>query len=400
VAWPARSFRGERLDLAALEPSLLRAEQSNTSVIYGDRWILKLFRRNTDEGLNPDLEIGLFLTTKASFPYTPAVDGALEYQRPRGGSRTLGILQRFVHNEGDAWRYTLDTLGTYFEEALTRTPQPGSLPAATGALVDMSEKEIPPACEEVIGPYMESARLLGQRTGELHLALASERTDPIFAPEPFTALDRRSLYQSFRTSAAQSLTALKRRQTSLPEDTRAGARKIVSLEKEILKRFHAVVEQNITGMRIRCHGDYHLGQVLYTGKDFIIIDFEGEPARPIGERRLKRSPLRDIAGMLRSFHYAAVTKLRSGEFRPEDAPALQPWAEFWRLWVSVAFLKSYFETTREADLLPKRKAETATSLDLYLLEKVVYEIRYELNHRPDWVSVPIQGILELLPTSS
>ena len=149
-------------------------------------------------------------------------------------------------------------------------------------------------------------------------------------------------------------------------------------------------------MRTRHHGDYHLGQVLYTGKDFVIIDFEGEPARPISERRIKRSPLRDVAGMLRSFHYAAVFALKSRSFRPEDVLNLEPWSRFWNLWVSVGFLKSYIDVTANAGFLPKSKEELRTLLDIYVLEKAVYELSYDLNNRPDWVHVPIQGILEIV----
>jgi len=151
-------------------------------------------------------------------------------------------------------------------------------------------------------------------------------------------------------------------------------------------------------MRVRCHGDFHLGQVLFTGRDFVIIDFEGEPSRPIAERRLKRSPLRDVAGMLRSFSYAAATKLNSDEFRPEDAAFLRAWAAFWNLWVSVSYLKGYFSAVRGALFMPKSRAEVSLMLDIYLLEKAAYELGYELNNRPDWVSVPLEGILEIIGT--
>ena len=171
---------------------------------------------------------------------------------------------------------------------------------------------------------------------------------------------------------------------------------VARLESAIVGRFRELLDHKISAMRIRCHGDYHLGQVLFTGKDFVIIDFEGEPARSLTERRQKRSPLRDVAGMIRSFNYAAVAKLRDRAVRPEDAEQLKPWARFWHLWVSVEFLKGFFQATPEAVFIPKSRAETDLLLNVYLLEKAVYELGYELNNRPDWVSVPVAGILEIL----
>ncbi|HEX9879722.1 MAG TPA: maltose alpha-D-glucosyltransferase, partial [Candidatus Binatia bacterium] len=383
-----------------LNPSVSKAEQSNTSVIYGDRLILKMFRR-MQEGINPDLEIGRFLTEKGSFPHIPPLAGALEYRRNGGEPVTVGILQALVANQGDAWRYTLDSLGRFFQDALTREPPEGEkITLPVEHLVDLTDGEVPNLAQDAIGPYLESARLLGQRTGELHVALASDSKDPAFAPEPFTAFNRRSLYQSMRTLADQSLSLLAARLKGLREDVRPDAEKVLALERDIFRRFQLLADQKISAMRIRCHGDYHLGQVLYTGKDFVIIDFEGEPVRPVSQRRLKGSPLRDVAGMLRSFHYATVSLLKSGDLRPEDVPKLEWWGHFWYLWVSVTFLKSYFEAAGKAEFLPGSRDELKILLDLHLLEKAAYELAYELNNRPDWVNVPLRGILELVRPAS
>jgi maltose alpha-D-glucosyltransferase/alpha-amylase len=368
-------------------------------VIYGDRLILKMFRR-VQEGVNPDLEIGRFLTEDTSFSHIPPLAGAFEYRRIKGEPITLGVLQGLVPNQGDAWRFTLDSLERYFAQVLTR--QQGELESLTPAdsqLLDLLETEIPPLAQEAIGSYLESARLLGQRTGELHVALASVAKNPAFSPEPFTAFNRRSLYQSMRTVADQALTLLGNRLRNLPQEVRVDAEKVLSLEKDIFKRLQLIADKKITGMRIRCHGDYHLGQVLFTGKDFVIIDFEGEPARPISQRRLKGSPLRDVAGMLRSFHYATVSRLRGEGLRPEDISNVEPWARLWHEWVSVTFLKAYLEATGQAGFLPRSKDELKILLDVHLLEKAAYELAYELNNRPDWVNVPLQGILELMQPS-
>ncbi|MBI4497437.1 MAG: putative maltokinase, partial [Chloroflexi bacterium] len=383
-----------------LEPALLRAEQSNTSVVYGDRFILKCFRR-VEAGVNPDLEIGRFLTEARSFAHVPPVAGFLEYRRDGGEPVTLGILQGFVPNEGDTWQYTLDALGRYFERVLAH-PVAGSegMALAHGPLLDLAQRDLPPIAYELVGTHIQAAELLGQRTAELHLALASEEEDPDFVPEPFTPVWQQSLYQDLRSQAIQVVQLLRARLPDLPETTRAEAQRILSHEGAVFQRLRSILKRPIAAARIRCHGDYHLGQVLYTGKDFVIIDFEGEPARSLSERRLKRSPLRDVAGMLRSFHYAPHAALLGQAtgvvFRPEDEAVLEPWARCWHRWISAAFLKAYLKTAAGAPFLPKEPADLQVLLETYLLEKAMYEVRYELNSRPDWVRIPLQGILELV----
>jgi maltose alpha-D-glucosyltransferase/alpha-amylase len=308
----------------------------------------------------------------------------------------LAILQGFVSNEGDAWRYTLDSLGHYFEYILSRQLNPDGATLPEQSLTGLTEQEVPALAQEAIGGYLSSAQLLGQRTGELHLALASDSKNPAFAPEPFTALYRRSLYQSLRTLADYSFNLLKRRLKVLPPEIRPEAEKVLRLEGAIVDRFRQILDRKMTAMRIRCHGDYHLGQVLFTGKDFVIIDFEGEPARPVTERRQKRSPLRDVAGMIRSFNYAAIAKLKDRAVRPEDATQLKPWARFWNLWVSAEFLKGFFQAATRGAFMPKSREEINLLLNVFLLEKAVYELSYELNNRPDWIDVPVAGILEML----
>ena len=395
-AHPSKIFRslGGEAE-ASLEPSLLRGEQSNTSIVYGDKLILKFFRR-VSEGLNPDVEIGRFITEKTAFANVPPLAGFIEMRKEQKEPATLGILEGLVINQGDAWRYTQDSLGRYFEEVLTRHPAPDGAVIPDKPLTELAAHEPPALVGELMGPYLSSALLLGQRTGELHKALASDLKDPTFAPEPFTALYRRSLYQSFRTLADQSLSLLEKRLPGLPEEVRPNGAKILKLESAILERLRQILDKKMTGMRIRVHGDFHLGQVLFTGKDFVIIDFEGEPARPITERRLKRSPLRDVAGMLRSFNYAALSKLRNNSVRPEDAAQLKPWARFWDFWVSVSYVKGYLDTAANASFLPKSQDEFNLMLGVYVLEKAIYELAYELNNRPGWADIPIAGILQIV----
>ncbi|HKY07094.1 MAG TPA: maltose alpha-D-glucosyltransferase, partial [Candidatus Binatia bacterium] len=396
VASPAKPFRALRGSHdTVLEPSVMRREQSNTSVVYGDRLILKIFRRLQD-GINPDLEIGRFLTEQTSFEHVPKLAGSLELHRANGAIATIGLLQSWVRNDGDAWRYTLDHLGDFFEACSAASPLPNELCRPQGHLIDYMNGELPEPVREAIGPYLPSAGLLGRRTGEFHVALASEQNDPDFAAEHFTPFYRRAAYQSMRTSGDRALSTLRDRLKYLPERDRADAERVLALKNEILNRFRFILDQKITALRTRVHGDYHLGQVLFTGKDFVITDFEGEPAQPIGERRSKRSPLRDIAGMLRSFDYAALTALRSGDFHTKGIETLSAAADCWVFWVSVAFLQSYFDVSRADRFLPASNEEIKSLLNLFLLQKAVYELNYELNNRPDWVALPIRGILRNL----
>jgi maltose alpha-D-glucosyltransferase/alpha-amylase len=392
----SKAFRSLRGDPATLpEPAVMEREQSNTSIIFGDRLVLKLYRRCTD-GVSPDLQIGRFLTERARFAHTPPFAGHLEIRKGKSEPATVGILQGFVPNEGDAWQYTLDALGRFVHDVLPRGGDPGAaaLPASPPAL--STDLEVPPLARELFGSYLQSAGLMGQRTGELHAALSSDRKSPEFAPEPFTPHSRRALYQSMRTLADQSLGLLAKRVKSFDGALRASAERVLALEDVILGRFRAIAETRVNAVRIRCHGDYHLGQVLFTGKDFVIVDFEGEPARSVTERRIKRSPLTDVAGMLRSFDYATVSALEDQALEPEKASRLRPWMAYWRFWVSVGFLRSYLGVARGSTFLPQADTSLGAMLDLYLLEKAVYELGYELNNRPNWVGVPIEGILGLM----
>ena len=385
-----------------LEPSLLQAEQSNTSVVFSKKLILKLFRK-LEPGINPDLEVGRFLTEQG-FPHIPPVAGALEYRKSRQESTTLAIVHGFVPNQGDAWEYTRQSLEEYYTHAMTRQAEVKSLALPQKHFLDLVEEETSPQVLDTMGTYVEAARLLGQRTGELHVALASAPEDPNFAPEPFSKLYQRALYQSTRNLTGRVFQLLRQNVDKLPESLHGEAKKVLDGEREIIDRFRSVSHEKISAMRLRCHGDYHLGQVLWTGKDFVIMDFEGEPARPINERRIKRSPLRDVAGMLRSFHYAAYSGLfdfreRRGLVVEEELEAMDFSARFWHFWVSVIFLKAYMEEAMNGKFLPESREELRTLMDMYLLEKAVYEMGYELNNRPEWVRIPLRGILQLLESA-
>jgi maltose alpha-D-glucosyltransferase/alpha-amylase len=284
---------------------------------------------------------------------------------------------------------TLDHVGRFYERVLCRKAELQNETTPAGALV-----------EELIGGiYPEKAKLLAQRTGQLHLALASVKDDPLFAPEPFNAMAQRSVYQSMRALLRRNFDSLKKKLPEVPEHLRGEAKEVLGTEKEILAREKRLLDRKTNAAKIRIHGDYHLGQVLSTGKDFVILDFEGEPARPLSERKLKRSALRDVAGMMRSFQYAAYSALWQPAMRTEDVPFLERWADLWYRQMSSVFLQSYLQTASAAVFVPQNSDDLQILLEAYLLDKAVYEIGYELNNRPDWVIIPIRGIKHILKSA-
>ena len=265
------------------------------------------------------------------------------------------------------------------------------------------DEEPDPTAVHYIGAILDAARLLGQRVAELHLALLEDGDDPNFAPEPFTMLYQRSLYQSTRNLLGQVMRALTGRLSMLPEVLRAQAQSMIANQSQIAAHFDVFLKRRLSVVRMRTHGDLHLGQVLYTGKDFMIIDFEGEPARPLSERRRKRPALRDVAGMIRSFHYAAYTSLieqfRAGTVGKVDFAVIEPWAKIWYVWTSQAFLSGYIQTADRSSLVPKDREELSVLLDALLMEKAVYEVGYELNNRPEWLRLPLYGIAQMIGIS-
>ncbi|MFZ2490359.1 MAG: maltose alpha-D-glucosyltransferase, partial [Thermoanaerobaculia bacterium] len=387
VGVPTRAFR-ELRGSEKLEPRLLSAEQSNTALVYGQRLFLKLFRR-PEAGINTDLEVTRFLNEETDFRSTPRVAGSLEY-RPEGATETftVGILQGFTPNSGDAWAYTLDSIGRYFDRLLSVAGAPArianSIPAEQP--LALSQQELPEEVRELVGDYIADAERLGVRTAQMHRALASRADIPAFAPEPFTPHYQRSIYQMMRTQIVQTMQMIRKRSKGMPE-----LLPLLEVEKQMYDRIRVVVETKVVGPRIRIHGDYHLGQVLRTGTDFQIIDFEGEPARPLSERRIKRSALRDVAGMLRSFEYApfaVVYGAAPGSYiRVEDVALLESAARYWQKWVGAVFLRAYLVESANGQHLPASMEQVDALLGAYLLEKALYEVTYELNNRPDWVRI-------------
>jgi maltose alpha-D-glucosyltransferase/alpha-amylase len=353
------------------------AEQSNSSIIFGDQLILKLFRRQ-QAGPNPDIEIGRYLTV-AGFDRVPRFEGSIEYRRGTSHRADIAIVQGLVANEGDGWTWTTEELERYYEiSSHTELPQTSE------------------AARDHVGAYVDAAGVLGRRTAELHLALASAVDDPAFAPEKFARSDIDAVTGRMRDEVTRAFALLKATLSRLPDNAIEMAGFALGRQKRIIDRLSFAAADHEFGKRIRIHGDYHLGQVLRTKNDFVILDFEGEPARPLEQRRAKYTPLKDVAGMLRSFSYAANSTLIAYTTRhPEDMASLEPWARLWEQTVGAEFLSAYRNSVTPGNIVPAADEDFHRLLDACLLEKTMYELTYELNNRPAWIRIPLAGVLTL-----
>jgi len=372
---------------------ILQVEQSNTSIIYNSKYFFKIYRKIESE-INPELEITQFLSERTSFRNASAFVGGVEIIGHREGSFTFGSMQEMVANQGDTWNVMLDSIGSYYDGVLSKDRAMDEPPELNETL-DLSFEDLPEIHQHLIGRVTyERVKLLAQRTAQMHNALGSDPNNPDFAPEPFTLDYQRSLYSSYKNLVRDRFDLLEKNLDNLPEDSRNLGKNILDQQDKVLEFFQIIYKNKIEATKIRIHGDYHLGQVLCKGDDFVIIDFEGEPGVSFSERRLKRSPLKDVAGMLRSFHYASYGKIiLSNTYSDKEIRFLEPWAEQWQHYVLRFFLRSYLEfTTGMSEITPTDK----TLLQVYMLEKAVYEMGYELNSRLDWVKIPLLGIAYLL----
>jgi trehalose synthase-fused probable maltokinase len=373
-----------------------QAEQSNTSIVFGERLILKLLRR-LEEGPNPDLEINMHLAQRG-FAHVPPLAGSIEFRRASQEPWSLAMLQQYVVNRGDAWQVVLSRLSELLDARAGSAP-PAVLSAGRGVkpLVAAS-RPIPAEASSALAPFLADADRLGRRTAELHLALADAGGNPAFEPRPITRHDLEQFSERTRATIVETFELLRQQAARLPGDVQARARDVLPLETAALEKVAGLADRPADLELIRIHGDYHLGQVLVTDDDVVIIDFEGEPARPLAERRQKQLALRDVAGMMRSFHYASCAAAaqckRTGA--PDRAAPCDAWSAASCYWMSAAFLAGYLRTIGGAAFLPRMHEDVARLLDACLLEKAVYELRYELNHRPDWVHLPLAALAELV----
>ncbi len=337
-----------------LSPRLLEAEQSNSSVMFGEHLILKLYRR-VERGTNPDVEIGAYLTERG-FAHTAALAGAIEYRRPGEPPWTLAALQAFVPNQGDAWRHMLARVDEFLastmalpDEASQPLQQQGDRPQ------QLTRRPIPPVVWQLLGQSLNDAELLGTRTAEMHLALSSETDQADFAPERFTRLDQVRWCDDAAAFSAETFALLRKQLPGLNAAVGDLGTRALALEPSRLEQLRRTATEPIHAAKIRCHGDYHLGQVLVAGDDFVIIDFEGEPSRPLSQRRQKLLALRDVAGMIRSFHYAACAGAASMiERSTVDRDRTHRLAHDWYLWMSAGFLGAYLRVADGGDFPAER----------------------------------------------
>ncbi len=397
----ARGLSGEMI-ATAFEPTLdegvgdaraISAQHANAAIRYGDRFLLKVYRR-FEEGRSPELEVGRFLSKRAP-GLVPQFVGAVEYRLGRSEPGTVAVLQRFVTNEGTAWDQARAEVGRAYERLLASHDEPPLPAEPSGALASHGFQEMPAGMAQTMGTYGASAERLGVRTAEMHLAFASGE-EAAFSPERFSSLDRRSVYQSLRNLIGRVLRELRLRQSELPAHAVPLAQRLVERERLILERIAPLLSA-AGGLRIRIHGDYHLAQVLHTGKDYVIIDFDGGASSSVAERRRKRSALRDVARMLRSFRHAAhVARTEGGVLRDEDRVRLAPWEQLWSSWAAASFLRGYFERAKGAAFLPSDAEALATLLDRHVLARALHELENWDDNRAGGLDVPLTDVLRML----
>jgi maltose alpha-D-glucosyltransferase/alpha-amylase len=396
VASHTRALRGLLGDdRPVLEPTLSNVDQDNTTVFFGDRFAFKTLRK-IEEGPNPEQEIGAMLT-EDKFGHAAPLAGTIEYRTADGGRMLVALLHGFIRQGTEAYQYTLHHLGLFFEHALARGaagPEKSTQETPEQTTADLTR--------ELMTSYLEFVRLLATRTAEMHLALAGRRDDPAFAPEPYTDFYRHGLYHGLLARMGRTMEQVRQQLERLPEVVRADAQAVLNQQGAIRERYRYLRDNRFSATRIRIHGDYHLAQVLYTGKDFVTIDFEGDPSRTLGERRIKRSPLEDVAGMLDSFHYAAHAVLfgqAPGVIPvPESLDALEAWAKAWSHAAASEFLAAYLATPGISELLPQNPEQIRALIRIFLIDLALRKLGYELTHAPERIRIPAHALNELLET--
>ena len=377
------------------EPRRLGPERGHVTIRMSERWVLKIFRRMS-EGVSPELEICRFLMKHTS-TVAPRLSGAMELVRPAAEPITVALLQGFVPHESSAWQFTLQNLGRYYDRVLARPAgEPGPAPPRESPFLLVGQ-EPPAVVAEMVGNYRDIASQLGVRVAELHLALASDKTDSDFAPEPYSAMDLRSKYQSLRNLSGRVLRRLRERMHALPAPAQREAASLLGREADIVKSFEPLRRAKGNALRIRVHGNLDLRHAIYTGKDFVLTDFDGPETLTLAERRRKRSPLRDLAWMVRSFEFAAYRMLLDpATVRESDVDAARPWAQHWTSWVAASFVQAYLNATAGAPFVPPEPRSTAGVFDAFLLEAALYQLQTELEDRPESTMIFLLAISNTL----
>lgn len=375
-------------------PKPAEIDQTNSVFLYGSKLVLKLLR-SIEQGPNPEDELLRFFEQRGVDRLVPRTFGRAHYRAEDGSTALVSLLTEYVPHRSTAFALTVDAVEHGYERLLVEQSDREAAPPRA-SLLPTASAEVPLSVPRLTEPYLLLTEQLARRVAELHLLLATDDTDPRFRPEPFDTMYQQSLYQRARTNLARCFDALARRRAELPSALADTVASLLERERLIDARLRRVTEHRIQVSRIRTHGDLHLGQVLFTGDDFVILDFEGEPARSLGERRIKRCTLRDVAGMVRSFDYAVSSSLREGRIRPADLEVVRPWARTWESWVSASFVEAYLGYVAGSPIVPPTRQDARRLLDFYLLEKCIYEVDYELENRPAWVDIPLESLRQLL----
>ncbi|MEM9889034.1 MAG: putative maltokinase, partial [Bacteroidota bacterium] len=391
-------LKEDNIAYESIRSNVLNAEQSNTSIIYNDQYFLKIYRK-LEYGLNPDLEVVRFLSEQTSFENAPQYGGSLLFLAEGKRPIIIGLIQNKIINRGDAWETILEDLSDYYQRVKEAIPTKNNEKISKERLYFM---DAPARIRAIIGrDTYKRVTLLARRTAEMHIALASSQSAAGFAPVVFSPTDRTALYEAQSNLVKDQLRALQHHINILPKEIAAEAARVIEAEERILSILHEIATQPIDSTQTRVHGDYHLGQVLDSGSDFYIIDFEGEPMREIEARRYKTSPFKDVAGMIRSFHYAAYGELylHTEKYNKLELSELEAWAAQWFHYISRFFLTAYFDRVEGQAFVPKDRDQLSLLLRTFILEKAIYEVGYEMNARPDWLKIPLRGVLYELRTA-
>lgn len=376
---------------------ILSADQTNTSIIYNDEWFLKIYRK-LEDGINPELEIVRFFSERTSFRHAPQYGGSIIFQHADSGQSIVSLVQNKIPNRGEAWTAMLELLSNYYAELMRVPPIPvPELPTSTRIYWN----DLPDNAKQFISESSYNrVALLGQRTAEMHIALASDKESPAFAPEKLNMDNQHALLRDVRALIDSKFNLIEEKMEHLPSTTATEAKRVLACKAQLLEKLEKLKTTPIHAHKTRVHGDYHLGQVLYNETDFYIIDFEGEPLRSLKERRTKVSPFKDVAGMIRSFHYAAYGELylHPDKYAVPAIPMLEEWGNYWYEVMQRCFLTTYLDTCKDYSFIPEASEELELLLQTYLLEKAVYEVAYELNARPDWLRIPLRGVLQVANT--
>ncbi|MFL6465311.1 MAG: maltose alpha-D-glucosyltransferase [Bryobacteraceae bacterium] len=414
-----KRLRGERGSLAAqrnrrfrqiwggthpsLDPTLLTSE-INTSIKFGDHFILKLLRR-IEPGPHSGVEMGQYLAGDGpqALSFIVPFAGDMVYQADSGESITLAVLHGFVKSEGTAWNTTMNHLASFIDGIRrgqhSRADIEGLAPANFYTL-SFALSERTPLATELIGTYLDLVKIMGRRTAEMHLALSRDSADPAFSPEPFNDFYRQSLYHGYIGLTNRRLEFVRQRYSEMTGEVQALASKVLDLEPAILAKFKAIFEERIASMRTRFHGRLHLGHMLMTGDDVTIFDFEGDPAQHLSERRIKRCPLRDVASMLVSFGYASQMAIRQFLLTDKSEALtrsdLRMWLRFWYAHVCAAFMEAYWNVAGHASYMPSSQADQETLLSTYMLERAMLDIRPDISDKPEFAGMPFRLIIHIL----